>query len=106
MAALEELPPWGAELVSVAEMCNEGKEYACAALSSEARAKLAWLAKQTAPRTFQRGVVEPFASPPPPVASTEVLAQGERLLQGTGLNLTPQEKEAVRRAMEIIRRQE
>ena len=41
-----EAPAWGAELISMAEMCNEGTEYACSALSSEEGAKLAWLAKQ------------------------------------------------------------
>ena len=49
------------------------------------------------------------ASPAPPLAATateaEVLAQGERLLNEPGLNLTEQEKEAVRMAMAIIRRE-
>ena len=45
-AASGEAPAWGAELISMAEMCNEGTEYACTALSSEEAARLAWLAKQ------------------------------------------------------------
>ena len=114
--AKQEAPAWGqgraavvppppqasCQELSLQELCEEDVEEACDTISLEEEAKLAWLAKQTPPAL--RGFV---VSPPPPVAATEaeVLAQGERLLQGTGLNLTAQETEAVRAAMEIIRRQ-
>ena len=39
-------PELGATLVAMAEMCNEGVDEACGALSSEEDAKLAWLARQ------------------------------------------------------------
>ena len=39
-------PELGATLVAMAEMCNEGVDEACGALSSEEDAKLAWLATQ------------------------------------------------------------
>merc|ERR1719162_568981 len=98
------LPPPQAswQELSLQELCEEDVEAACDTISLEEEAKLAWLSKQTP--SALRGFV---ATPPPVVAAseTEVLAQGERLLQGTGLNLTAQEKEAVRMAMEIIRRQ-
>jgi hypothetical protein len=45
-AAAEDAPAYGSELISMAEMCNEGTEFACTALLSEDAAKLAWLAKQ------------------------------------------------------------
>ena len=85
------------------ELCEEEVQEACDTISLEEEAKQAWLAKQDAPAL--RGSV---ASPPPPLAAAateaEVLAQGERLLNEPGLNLTEQEKEAVRMAMAIIRR--
>jgi len=102
-AAVTPPPPQASwQELSLQELCEEDVEEACDQISLEEEAKLAWLAKQTPPAL--RGFV---ASSPPPAAATEteVLAQGERLLQGTGLNLTAQEKEAVRMAMEIIRRQ-
>ena len=83
------------------ELCEEEVQEACDTVSLEEVAKQAWLAKQDAPAL--RGSV---ASPPPPLAAAateaEVLAQGERLLNEPGLNLTEQEKEAVRMAMAII----
>ena len=36
----------GATLLAMAEMCNEGVDAACGALSTEEDAKLAWLATQ------------------------------------------------------------
>ena len=39
-------PPWGAELIAMAEMCNGGTEYACSQLSSEEQAKKDWLRNQ------------------------------------------------------------
>ena len=80
----------------------------------EEEAKRAWLASQdhfsTAPAEEDAPALRAFvASPAPPLAATateaEVLAQGERLLNEPGLNLTEQEKEAVRMAMAIIRRE-
>ena len=59
----------------MAEMCNEGKEYACAALSaadptlsSEDKAKLVWLAKQdvASPGSKVAKVLAPLAKAPPP----------------------------------------
>ena len=102
-AAVTPPPPQASwQELSLQELCEEDVEEACDTISLEEEAKLAWLAKQTP--SALRGFV---ANPPPVVAAseTEVLAQGERLLQGTGLNLTAQEKEAVRMAMGIIRRQ-
>jgi hypothetical protein len=114
--AKQEAPAWGQggaavtppppqanwQELSLQELCVEGVEEACDTISlEEEEAKLACVAKQTPP------ALRFVANPPPVVAAseTEVLAQGERLLQGTGLNLTAQEKEAVRIAMEIIRGQ-
>ena len=39
-------PPWGAELIAMAEMCNGGTEYACSQISSEEQAKKDWLRNQ------------------------------------------------------------
>ena len=88
--------------------------FADAELNDEEEAKRAWLASQdhfsTAPAEEDAPALRAFvASPAPPLAVTateaEVLAQGERLLNEPGLNLTEQEKEAVRMAMAIIRRE-
>ena len=51
----------------MAEMCNEGTEYACSALSSEEAAKLAWLAKQdvASPGSKVAAVVAPLAKGAP-----------------------------------------
>ena len=46
-------PELGATLVAMAEMCNEGVDEACGALSSEEAAKRAWLAKQVQVRSSQ-----------------------------------------------------
>ena len=37
----QEAPPWGTELVAMAEMCNEGVEAACTALGQQDEAELA-----------------------------------------------------------------
>ena len=44
--ATGEIPPWGAELIDMAEMCNQGTDFACNMLSSEDGSKLAWLLTQ------------------------------------------------------------
>ena len=46
-------PELGATLVAMAEMCNEGVDEVCGALSSEEAAKRAWLAKQVQVRSSQ-----------------------------------------------------
>ena len=67
----EEAPAWGAELISMAEMCNEGTEYACSALSSEEAAKLAWLAKQAvaSPGSKVAAAIGPKAAADSPMQS-------------------------------------
>jgi len=38
------MPPWGAELLAMYDMCiNDGSEYACAALAQQEEVTLAWL---------------------------------------------------------------
>ena len=69
----EEAPAWGAELISMAEMCNEGTEYACTALSSEEAARLAWLAKQEVAAAGSKvaAMFAPAEAPPPQSGSPQ-----------------------------------
>ena len=57
-------PELGATLVAMAEMCNEGVDEACGALSSEEDAKLAWLARQVKVRFSYPHTLAPTPTQP------------------------------------------
>ena len=72
-----DLPPWGEELLDLAEACNQGVEYACDALQWEDKEKLAWLAT--------RDVVRQVGGVPAPVAARITrLRGGWRVVRGQG----------------------
>ncbi len=115
-------PEWYAPTVKgFLQRCEQGNEEACATLSHEEAAKRAWLQKdevalgwheEDAKRAWLQRRQAPSwqgrVNPAPPAApasgkTATVLAEGERLLQGAGLSLSTEERDAVRKAMDLLK---